>query len=692
MPSDATAHGSKSMVGLNLISNFIRGNIQTSGLLGIKSGFSGIRNDVDDTSVALDETSAPTNDSSDITLIDSAEEDLVDQQVLNNTHDVGIQTNRIEDLVDQQVLDETRDVGTQTNRIAHLTAMESELQPKLNRQGETDDTHVTRPEDNNDHQRDYLALTCYRPGQHNDLDLENLTIEQARRDVAPEYDIDMLQAVNEENIRLKLQRDDLLAQRAALEDDLSSSFVEKFNLDNELSGAKETIEKGRAYCERIEGEWKRDIAKLQDMTRLVEANTENAKFVEFLRQQKVLEEANTWLTGEVQMRMEDNRFLACQRKAALDASKFQRYCQMSSEIQMLRRWLSTVQAQLAETGKAKTRLDRELQQERLKHQQVRNAPNQKPQKPSKFTPTYPPGLQTRLPSAGASPQSSSEWKSESTLGRDTFFETCAPSGSIPRSKSKFTFGDNAVSPSASISTGTTPGATTRTDLNFTFGGTVDHQSSLGADGNTTKPMGSDQTTSAPSVGNCEMPLVEAEDLQFVVECDHGEDEEIEGYMHDPRLPSGCSSLAGEPPAEVKDDVDLSEGLQAKTTAVNTVGCDSTKAAGLYVNPKAQNGARKPSASDFFDTGSVEAEVEMDSTEALVAEKMTEGDTTEEETPKKKTTEGKVPIVSAGADINALPKAPKNMSKTSRRNFLRKLAKARKRAEEVGEGASGGEEA
>ena len=43
-------------------------------------------------------------------------------------------------------------MGIQTDRMAHLTAMESELQPKLDRQGETDDTHVTRPEDNDDHQ------------------------------------------------------------------------------------------------------------------------------------------------------------------------------------------------------------------------------------------------------------------------------------------------------------------------------------------------------------------------------------------------------------------------------------------------------------------------------------------------------------------------------------------------------------
>ena len=686
------------------------------------------------------------------------------QQVLGNTLDVGIQTNRIEDLVDQQVLGETHDMGTQTNRIAHLMAMESELQSKLDGQRKTDDTHVTRPEDNDDDEMGYLALTCYRPGQHNDLNLESLTIEQARQDIAPENDADMLQAINEENIRLKIQRDDLLAQRVALENDLSASFVEKLDLENEIFNAKLTIERGKAYCERIECEWKRDMAKLQDMLRLVEAKTENALFVELLRQQKVLEEGNTWLAGEVQMKMEDNRFLACQRKAALDASEFKRYCQMSSETQMLRRWLSTVQAQLAESGKAKTRLEKELQQERLEHQQFRNAYYQKqsepkltmssrsysaqqsayaggsmPHKPSKFTPTYPPGFQTRLPNAEAPPQFSSERKSEFDFGPDTFFETCAPSGSISqqygRSKSKFTFGDSPVSPSASIPTGTTTEPMSGTDFNFTFEGAMDHKSSLSADGNTTKSVGADQSTSAPNAGECEMPLDEAENLESLDECDHGEDEETEEYTHDPRLPSGCSSLAGEPLAEVKDEVDLLEEVQAKTTANNTVGCDSTKAAGLYVNQKAQNGARKPSASDFFDADLSEDEVETNSIGALSAKKTTEEkvtgeDATEEEitaekTPERDAMEGKVPMVSAGGDIaqqtqigggaartapaegsvragqdnnppsppptsNAsLPKAPKNKGKTSRRNFLRKLAKARKRAE-IGGQANGGE--
>ena len=677
---------------------------------------------MDDTSTALNGTVAPRNDALDVTLNNTADQNLLHQDVLAETHDM----------------------GTQTNGIAHPTVMESELQSKLDRQGKTNDTHVTRPEDKDDREMGYLALTCYRPGQHNDLDLESLVIEQAGQDVAPENSADMVQAINEENIRLKIQRDDLLTQRAALEEDLSTSFVEKLHLENELSNAKGTIEKGRAYCDRIECEWKRDIAKLEDMIRLVEAKTENALFVELLRQQKVLEEGNTWLAGEVQMKMEDNRFLACQRKAALDASEFKRYCHMSSEIQMLRRWLSNVQAQLAESGKGKTKLEGQLQQERLEHQQFRNAYYQKqsepkltmssrsysaqqsayaggsiPHKPSKFTTNYPPGVQTRVPSAGASSQFSSERKSEFDFGPDTFFETCAPSGSISqqysRSKSKFTFGDSPVSPSASIPTGTTTGATSRPDFNFTFGATVDNQSSLSADANTTKSVDADQSTSAPIVGDCEMPFVEAEDLQSVDERDHGEDEETEELIHDGRLPSGCSSLAGDPPTEVKDDINLSQRSQQKMTADSTVGCDSTKAAGLYINPKARNGTRKPSASDFFDEDLSEDEVEVNSTEALASEKTTEENiteematevktaeekTTEEKTTEVKTAEGKVPIITARADIaqqthieggaaHTTPTAPKNMSKTARRNFLRKRAKARKRAE-IGGGAGGGD--
>ena len=760
IPSDTTAPGSKPIIGLNLISRFIQGNIQTryasvssakpklysrihSVLLGIKNGFSSIQHAVDDTSTALNETLASIDDSFDITLIDSAEQDLLDQQVLIETHDVRIQT----------------------NSIAHLTATGSELQPRLDRQEENTETHVTLSEDN--HDMDYLALIRYSPGQHNDLDLEHLTDEQGRQDVLPENDTNVLHEINEENIRLRLQRDDLLAQHAALENDLSTSFIEKFDLEKQLSSAKQTIENGKAFCKRNEADWKRDIAKLQYMTRLFEANTENDKCAEMLRQQDHLEEANAWLSDELQMRIEDHRFFACQRQAALEASSFRRYCDMNSEIQMLRRWLSTVQTQLADTGKAKTKLEGELQQERFKHQETRNALHQfqselkltmssrsynaqqsayagssTPHKPSKFTPTYPPGLQTPLPKAATSPQFSSHRKSESGFGPVTFFEPCAPGASIPqqfgtRSKSKFTFGDNSISPSTSIATSTTTGATPRTDFNFTFGGTMEHQSSLGTDGNTTESVGADQPTSAPSVDDCKMPLVEAKNLQSLDKCDHSEGEEAEEYM------------------------------QAKMTADNTVGCDSTKDTGLYVNQTTQSHAQKPLASDFFDTDSVKPEVEMNSLDALAAEKTTEEKTTEEKTTEEKTTEEKtteektteektteektteektteektteektakeeVPIISAGADIaqkihigggavhrvivggsisagedketmgvelgsdppsppttsKGVPKPPKNKGKTSRRAYLRKIAKARKRAE-IG-GADGGE--
>ena len=48
---------------------------------------------------------------------------------------------------------------------------------------------------------------------------------------------------------LRLQRDDLLAQRAAPEDDLSTSFVQKFDLENKLSSARAMIKKEKACCE-----------------------------------------------------------------------------------------------------------------------------------------------------------------------------------------------------------------------------------------------------------------------------------------------------------------------------------------------------------------------------------------------------------------------------------------------------------
>ena len=720
-------------------------------LLGIKSGVSGIRHAVDDTSTALHKDSTPNNDSFDITLVDSAEQDLPDQLVFGETHDV----------------------GTQTNWMAHVTATESELRPRLDRQGENNEAYVAPPENNHNHQMDCLALTLFKPGQHNDLDLEHLTIDQGRQDTLPENHTNVLQEINEENIRLRLQCDDLLSQRAALENDLSTSFIEKLDLEKRLSSAKRTIEKGRAYCKRIDAEWKRDSAKLQDMTRLFEANTENARYVEMLRQQNVLEEANIWLFGELQMRVEDNRFFACQRQAALQASSYHRACALNSEIQHLRQWLSTVQAQLADTGKARTRVEEELQRERLKHQEVRDAFYQKPSepklkmsscsynaqqtaclggstplKPSKFTPTYPTGFQTRLPKAGAPPQFSSERKSESNLGLDTFFEPYTASSSNPqqhssRLKSKFTFGDDTVSQSASHATGAATGAAPRTDFNFTFRGTMDHHSSVGSDRDTTesdlpknstspngeRPVklavaspfsaGPNQSISAPNVGDCKMPLVEAENPQFLDDCDHGEDENPEKYMQNPCLASGGSYLASELPAEVGDNVTLLGGLQPKTTAENIVPCDSTKVADLYANRKAQNGAQKPLASDFFHLDSVKAEVGMNSMNALAAGK---------------TSDDRFPIVFAGADVaqqtcirggaapsttvegsvqagvdsefrkaergnnplsplpilesplpafKEFPKPPKNKGRTPRRAFLRKLAKARKRAETGG---------
>ena len=704
---------------------------------------------MDDTSTAPKENSAPSNDSLDITLKHSTEQDLPDQQVFGETHDA----------------------ATQTNCIVYLTAMESELDPRLNRQRENNEAYVALPENNHNHRMNSLALTRFRPYQHNDLSLEHLIIDQARQDASPENHANVLREINEENIRLRLQRDDLLIQRAALENDLSTSFIEKFDLQKQLSSANRTIEKGRAQYKRIDAEWKRDLAKLQDMTRLFEANTENARYVEMLRQQNVLEETNIWLSGQLQMRIEDHRFFACQRQAALQASSYHRACAMNSEIQMLRQWLSTVQAQLADTGKSRARLEEELQQERLKHQEVINAFYQKPSelklkmgsysrnvqqtayaggsaphKPSKFTPAYPTGFQTRLPNAGTPPQLSSDRKSEDNVRPDTLFEPCTASGSSAQqystpSKSKFTFGDNSVSQSASIATGTTTGATPRTDFNFSFRGTVDDHSSLGADGNTTEfdlpknstsqngkypaniadtshfSAGSDQSTSTASVGNCKMPLVEAGNARILDKCDHGEDEETEEYMQDPCLPSGGSCLASELPPEVRDKVNLFGDLQPQMAAEKMVPCNSTKAAHPYVNRKTQNRSRKPLASDFFHTDSVKAEVEMNSMNALPAEK---------------TSEEKVHVVFAGVDIAQLthigggvghiaaaegsvqagegnetmeaeqgsnplsplaafkgfPKSPKNKGRTQRRAFLRKIAKARKLAEIVGTSGKG----
>ena len=514
---------------------------------------------------------------------------------------------------------------------------------------------------------------------------------------------------------------------------------------------------------RVDAEWKRDSAKLRDMTRLFEANTENARYVEILRQQRVLEETNMCLSSEVQMRMDDNRFFACQRQAALQASSYHRVCAMNLEIQRLRQWLSTVQAQLADIGKMRKRLEEELQQERLMHQEARDASYQKlselqlklgsypnnvqqtayvggtaPHKPSKFTLTSPKGFQTGLPKAEAPPQFSPQRKSESKFSPDTFFETCTASGSIPqqystRSKSKFTFGDNTVSQSASIATEATTGATPRTDFNFAFSGTMNHHNSLGADRDTTEfdllksttsqngklpaniavasslSAGSDQSTTAPSVGDSGMPLVEAVVPKSLDEYAHGEDEETEEYTQDPCLLSDGSSLASTLPVEVGDNVDVLERLQPKMTAENMVRYNSTKAADLYVNRKMQNGAQKPLASDFFHMDPVKAEIEMSSKSALAAEKPSEekvpidftGADIAQQTHVRgsiqageykatmKAEQGRNPL-SPPAAYKGIPKPPKIKGRTQRRAFLRKLARARKRA--AGGGASGNETA
>ena len=580
------------------------------------------------------------------------------------------------------------------------TTTESEPHFRLSRQGEDNGAYVALPEDNHSFLADSLALTLYRPSQHNNLGLEQLTTEQGPQDVFPEYHLNVLEEMKEENIRLRLQRDDLLTQRIALENDLSTSFMHKFDLESQLSSANRTIDKGRAYYETLEDEWKRDHAKLQDMIRIFEANTENERHVEILRQQNLLEEENSWLFGQLQMKTEDNRLFACQREAVVQASSYDRACAMTSEIEMLRQQLSTVQAQLADSHKAKQRLAEELHQERLKHQATRNAFDLKtktgsspynvqqtaypggsaPQKPSKFTSAYPTAFQTPLPKAEIPPPFSTEQKSESIFGADPLFDPYPASSNITqqygtRSKSKFSFGDNTVPKSASTATGTTNGATSRTDFNFTFKGTTDHHSSLGADGDTTE-LGLPKDLTCPAniaVGSSVTPLVEAENPQSLDKHDHGKDGENKGHVQAPKL------------------------------------------ANRYINLKTRKGARKPLASDFFDEEPVEAEVKTNSKDAAAIEK---------------TIKESAPIVSAGADVSqkvhiggyadhsataessvqagegneikeaeqgkiplsppatlssspvatkGAPKQSKNKGKTSKRAFLRKVAKERKRA-------------
>ena len=693
------------------------------------------------------ENVSPRIDSLDIPSIDSAEQDLPDQQVLGEIHSL----------------------GTPMNRTVQPRATESNLNAVLDRQGNDNEAYIALLDNSHSPQMDYLALTHFRPVQYNDMDLDHLYIDQGRRDTLLEYQTNVLEEINGENIRLRIQRDDLLGQRAALENDLSTSFMEKLDLEKRLLRAKTMIEKGKAYYNRLDAEWKGDFAKLQHMTRLFEANTENARYVEVLRQQNILEEENSWLFGQLQMKTEDNRLFACQREAALQASSYERACTMSSEIRQLRQWLSTVQAQLADIAKAKKKVEEELQQERLEHQAIRNACHQNrsefkhvmgscpynarqtvyagrsaPQKPSKFTPST--AYQAQLPKAGAPPPFTSRRKCESNLGADTFFEPFSASGSTPqqygtRSKSKFSFGDNNI-PQSATTTEAPTGAVPRTDFNFSFGGIVDHQSSPNADGNITDSdlpknstsqkgkcpaniavgsscsAGSKQTSSAPSLGNRRMPSVDAETPQTLDEHDHGEDDNVQD------LPSGGSGSVSNVSAEVRDKVDPLGGLSPKMTTENTVSCNSTGAADLYVDQKTQARAQKPLASDFFNDVSVKAEAKMYSMDALVAEK---------------TSEEKIPIAFAGTDVvqqthtggsvahsatakssvqagndneateavqsinSLLPpptiestppaskgsqKWPKNKGRTQKRAFLRKIAKARKKAEIGGAGGEG----
>ena len=299
-----------------------------------------------------------------------------------------------------------------------------------------------------------------------------------------------------------------------------------------------------------------------------------------------------------------------------------------------------------------------------------------PQKPSKFTSTFPTAFQAPLPKAGAPPELSSEQKSESIFGADPFFEPRPASSNIPtRSKSKISFGDNTVPESTSSATGITSGATSRTDFNFTFGGTSDHHSSPSGYGDIT---GLDLPKDSTSPANIFL----------------------------------ASTFFS---AEVTDNVDRLGGSGPKMTVENKAPYNFAKSADLYVNPKAKKGAKKPLASDFFDDDPVEAEVETNTMNALAAEKIREErapiasagtDAAEEahiggSADHSATAEGSVQAGEGNATKEAeqgnslllppatlsssppatkgAPKQPKNKSKTSHRAFLRKVAKERKRA-------------
>ena len=452
-----------------------------------------------------------------------------------------------QDLLNQQVHIGTCDAGTQTNGIDHRRPLESDPDLGLSGPGVYHEPNVTLFGDNHGSQADSLALTLFRPSQHDDPQIEQLTVDQGLQEVLLGEHTHLIEEINQENILLRSQRDDLLYQCAGLESDLSTSFVEKMDLEEELKSAEKTIEKGRALYERSEAEWKETHSKLENMTRLFEANTENEKFVEMLEQQKLLDEENTWILGQLQMKTEDNRYFAVQREAVVRATEYDRVCAMTAEIENLRQRLSTFQAQLAESDTAKLRLSAELQQERINHRATRKAIESKykmgsspshlqqtayaggsvPQKPSKFTPTYTIASQAPLPKAGTSSPSYSEQNSEYIFGavgdtpkeygtrsksKFSFGDNTVPESPrskpkfsfgeniIPestRSKSKFSFEDNTIPESTLSATGATTGAAPRKDFNFTFGGTADHHSSLSGYGNTTgSELPNDSTSSA----------------------------------------------------------------------------------------------------------------------------------------------------------------------------------------------------
>ena len=454
-----------------------------------------------------------------------------------------------QDLLNQQVHIGTCDAGTQTNGIDHRRPLESDPDLGLSGPGGYHEPNVTRFGDNHGSQADSFALTLFRPSQHDDPQIEQLTVDQGLQEVLLGEHTHLIEEINQENILLRSQRDDLLYQCAGLESDLSTSFVEKMDLEEELKSAEKTIEKGRALYERSEAERKETHSKLENMTRLFEANTENEKIVEMLEQQKLLDEENTWILGQLQMKTEDNRYFAVQREAVVRATEYDRVCAMTAEIENLRQRLSTFQAQLAESDTAKLRLSAELQQERINHRATRKAIESKykmgsspshlqqtayaggsaPQKPSKFTPTYTIASEAPLPKAGTSPPSYSEQNSEYMFGavgdtpkeygtrsksKFSFGDNTVPKSTqskskfsfgddnVPestRSKSKFSFGDNTVPESTSSATGTTTGAAPRTDFNFTFGGTTDHHRSPSGYGNTTGPELPNDSTSPANI-------------------------------------------------------------------------------------------------------------------------------------------------------------------------------------------------